>query len=147
MNDTGFIEEVPDAEWASALSADELKNEYLTRPGVTRGAGDVVSNAADMEKWMRGLSEGKVISVDSFRQMTESVNPYSDEEDCFGLWHMPFGGFGHVGQIPPSFGAVDYINTERGICLFAVANYGRGMSYVQQLPDELLEILFDEKSE
>ena len=147
MNDTGFIEEIPDAEWASALSADELKNEYLYRPGVTRGAGDVVSNAADMEKWMRGLSEGKVISVDSFRQMTESVNPYSDEEYCFGLWHMPFGGFGHVGQIPPSFGAVDYINTERGICLFAVANYGRGMSYVQQLPDELLEILFDEKSE
>ena len=147
MNDTGFIEEIPDAEWASALSADELKNEYHYRPGVTRGAGDVVSNAADMEKWMRGLSEGKVISVDSFRQMTESVNPYSDEEYCFGLWHMPFGGFGHVGQIPPSFGAVDYINTERGICLFAVSNYGRGMSYVQQLPDELLEILFDEKSE
>lgn len=147
MTQTGFIEEIAEnTEWASALSAAELKKEYFYFPGVTKGAGDVISNADDMNKWMRGISSGKVISTDSYRQMTEEVNPDSAEEYGYGLWHMPYGGAGHVGQIPPSFGAVDYINTERDVYLFAVSNDGRGMSYVQEIPQELLSILFDTTS-
>ena len=42
------------------------------------------------------------------------------------------------------FGAVDYINTERDVYLFAVSNSGRGMSYVQEIPQTLLSVLFEQ---
>ena len=145
MTHTGFTDEISgNPAWSFALSETESTEEGFYTPGITKGAGDVVSNAEDMEKWMRGLSGGKVISSEAYTQMTQDVNPDSFEEYGYGLWHMPFGGAGHVGQIPPHFGAVDYINTERDVCLFAVSNSGRGMSYVQEIPQELLSILFEE---
>ena len=144
MTHTGFTDEITgDYEWTFALSETESTMEGFYNPGVTKGAGDIISNAGDMDKWMRGLSGGKVISSGAYRQMSETVNPNSTEEYAYGLWHMPYGGVGHVGQIPPHFGAVDYINTGRDVCLFAAANDGRGMSYVQQLPNDLLSILFE----
>ena len=143
MTHTGFTDEITgDNEWSSALSETKSTQEGFYNPGLTKGAGDVVSNAADMDKWMRGLSGGKVISPDAFRQMTQNANPDSADEYCYGFWHMPYGGAGHVGQIPPHFGAVDYINTDRDIYLFAVSNTGSGMSYVQQIPQTLLGVLF-----
>ena len=145
MTHTGFTDEISgNPAWSFALSETESTEEGFYTPGITKGAGDVVSNAEDMEKWMRGLSGGKVISSEAYTQMTQDVNPDSFEEYGYGLWHMPFGGAGHVGQIPPHFGAVDYINTERDVCLFAVTNSGRGMSYVQEIPQVLLSISFEE---
>lgn len=44
------------------------------------------------------------------------------------------------------FGAVDYINTDRDVYLFAVSNTGRGMSYVQVLPQALLSVIFEEEA-
>ena len=143
MTHTGFLEEIPDnPDWAAAMSKTELLNE-TTAPGLAKGAGDIVSNAEDMDKWMRGLSGGEIISSESFRQMRENINPYSVEDYCYGLWHMPYDGVGHVGQIEPHFGAVDYLNPERDVYLFAASNDGRGMSYVQELPQALLSILFE----
>ena len=145
MTHTGFTDEISgNPAWSFALSATESTEEGFYTPGITKGAGDVVSNAEDMDRWMRGLSGGKVISSGAYTQMSQEVNPYSTEEYCYGLWHMPFGGVGHVGQIPPHFGAMDYINTERDVCLFALSNSGRGMSYVQEIPQVLLSILFEE---
>ena len=145
MTHTGFTDEVTgDNEWNFALSETESTQEGFYEPGLTKGAGDVVSNAEDMDKWMHGLSSGKVISSDAFRQMTQDANPESGEEYCYGFWHMPYGGAGHVGQIPPHFGAVDYINTDRDVYLFAVSNSGRGMSYVQEIPQALLECILTE---
>jgi CubicO group peptidase (beta-lactamase class C family) len=147
MKHTGFVDDIQkDEKLASALSVEDLKKEYFYCPGVTKGAGDVVSNAEDMDKWMRGLSTGKILSTEGFRQMAETVNPESTEEYGYGLWHMPYDGVGHVGQIPPSFGAVDYINTGRDVYLFAMSNSGRGMSYVQEITQALLSVLFEEKS-
>ncbi len=147
MTRTGFTDEIfGDNEWSFALSETESTQEGFYYPGLTKGAGDVVSNAEDMDKWMRGLSGGKVISTDAFCQMTQDANPDSAEEYCYGFWHMPYGGAGHVGQIPPHFGAVDYINTDRDVYLFAASNSGRGMSYVQEIPQALLSVLFEEEA-
>ncbi len=144
MIHTGFVEKIKDnPEWASALSKTELMNE-TNCPGLAKGAGDIVSNAADMGKWMHGLSGGKVISSESYKKMTEEVNPNSYEDYCYGLCKMPHDGVGHVGQIPPHFGAVDYFNTEKNIYLFAASNDPRGSSFVQQLPQTLLDILIGE---
>ena len=145
MTHSGFTEELTaDNAWNFALSKTNSVEEGFYNPGLTKGAGDVISNAEDMDKWMHGLTGAKVISADAYRQMTEEVNPNSVEEYGYGLWHMPFGGVGHVGQIPPHFGAIDYINTDRDVYLFAVTNSGRGMSYVQEIPQVLLSALFGE---
>ena len=141
MTHTGFVEDIKDSpEWASALSKTELMTE-TSCPGLTKGAGDIVINAADMDKWMHGLSGGKVISSESYKKMTEDVNENSYEDYCYGLCKMSYDGVGHVGQIPPHFGAVDYFSTEQGIYLFAASNDPRGSSFVQQLPQTLLDIL------
>ena len=141
MTHTGFVEDIKDSpEWASALSKTELMTE-TSCPGLTKGAGDIVINAADMDKWMHGLSGGKVISSESYKKMTEDVNENSYEDYCYGLYKMSYDGVGHVGQIPPHFGAVDYFSTEQGIYLFAASNDPRGSSFVQQLPQTLLDIL------
>ena len=141
MTHTGFVEDIKDSpEWASALSKTELMTE-TSCPGLTKGAGDIVINAADMDKWMHGLSGGKVISSESYKKMTEDVNENSYEDYCYGLYKMSYDGVGHVGQIPHHFGAVDYFSTEQGIYLFAASNDPRGSSFVQQLPQTLLDIL------
>ncbi len=141
MNHSGFVEDIKNSpEWASALSNTELMNETIC-PGLAKGAGDIVTNAADMDKWMHGLSGGKVISSESYKKMTEDVNENSYEDYCYGLYKMSYDGVGHVGQIPPHFGAVDYFNTEQGVYLFAASNNPRGSSFVQQLPQTLLDIL------
>lgn len=145
MTHTGFVEEIADdPEWSSALSKTELMAE-TSNPGPAKGAGDIVANAEDMYKWMRGLSGGKVISTGSFREMTVNVNENSAEGYSYGLWQMPYDGVGHVGQIAPAFGAVDYLNPGRDLYLFASANNWSSMSFVQQLPQTLLEVLYEDE--
>ncbi len=143
MTHTGFVQDIlEDQDWASALSKTELMLE-TTNPGVANGAGDIVSNAADMDKWMRGLSGGKIISSDAWKEMTGNPNPNSSNGYSYGLWQMSFDGMGHVGQIEPHFGAVDYINTDREVYLFGAANTMSGLSFAEEIPQTLLAILFE----
>lgn len=142
MTSTGFVEEIPeDNEWTSALSKTELMDE-TNLPGLAKGAGDVISNAADMDRWMRGLSSGKIISTDAYTEMTGNQNPNSPNGYSYGLWEMAFDGFGHMGQIAPHFSAVDYLNTDRDVYLFAASNTMPGMSFMERLPYTLLNIVF-----
>lgn len=143
MTYTGFVEEITgDYEWTSALSKTELMNE-TTCPGLAKGAGDIVSNAADMDQWMQALSSGKVISSDAFLEMTKDITADGMEDYGYGLSSMPFDGVGHAGRIPPHFSAIDYLNTERNVYLFAASNTPQGSSYIEQIPQMLLSILFD----
>ena len=139
MTSSCFVKEISGSPvWASALSKTEAMNE-TTHPALAKGAGDIVTNAADMDKWMTGLSSGKLVSAESFRQMTEDVNEYSYDNYGYGLNSMPYDGVGHVGNIPPHFYAVDYLNTDKGVHLFAATNNLRGSSDVQQ---KALDVLF-----
>ena len=142
MTSTGFVEEIPEKyKWTAALSKTELMDETKF-PGLSKGAGDVVSNADDMDSWMQGLSSGKIISADAYKEMTGNPNPSSSNGYSYGLWQMPFDGFGHAGQIEPHFSAVDYLNTDRNVYLFAASNTMSGMSFMDRLPYTLLSILF-----
>ena len=143
MTHTGFVEEITGGyEWTSALSKTELMNE-TTFPGLAKGAGDIVSNAADIDQWMQALSSGKVISSDAFLEMTKDITADGMEDYGYGLSPMPFDGVGHAGRIPPHFSAIDYLNTERNVYLFAASNTPQGSSYIEQIPQMLLSIIFD----
>ena len=145
MTHTGFVEEITgDHVWTSALSKTEPMNETIC-PGLAKGAGDIVSNAADMDIWMRALSGGKVISSDAFLEMTKDITADGMEDYGYGLSPMPFDGVGHAGRIPPCFSAIDYLNTERDVYLFAASNTPQGSSFIEQIPQILLNILFDDK--
>lgn len=141
MKSTGFVEEISDNPgWATAFSQKELPQE-TTCPGLSKGAGDIVSNGPDMDRWMRGLSGGKVVSAESYKQMKENVNQNSSEGYGYGLSQMPYEGVGHTGLLPQSYGAVDYLNSDKDVYIFAATNDPHGSSFVQELPQTLLDIL------
>ena len=119
MTHTGFVEDIKDSpEWASALSKTELMTE-TSCPGLTKGAGDIISNAADLTAWLNALSGGKVISAESYKAMTTDYSP----ETCYGygLYLELEGGVGHYGAIQ-IYSAFDYVNTEKKTTLVALCN-------------------------
>jgi D-alanyl-D-alanine carboxypeptidase len=79
-----------------------------------RGAGDIVSTPADLNRFHRALREGKLISTSSFTTM-QKPSPQSGEQG-YGLGYMT--GFnaasnltlqGHGGGYPGSFTLWDYL--------------------------------------
>ena len=121
MKHTGLITEIPDSPaWAENLIADDDVEEVKIK-GVAKGAGDIVSNAPDMVKWMEGLSGGKIVSAETLREMTEDYSPDYGEKYGYGLTQMFSGGAGHLGAIS-DYSSEEYFNTEQGYCFFCDSN-------------------------
>ena len=121
MNHTGLITEITDSPaWAENLISDSEVEEVKIK-GVAKGAGDIVSNAPDMVRWMEGLSGGKIVSPDTLREMTEDYSPDFGEKYGYGLSQMFAGGVGHEGAIS-SYSSMDYFDPENGYCFFCDSN-------------------------
>lgn len=121
MKHTGLLTEIPDSPaWAENLIGDDEVEEVKIK-GVAKGAGDIVSNAPDMVKWMEGLSGGKIVDADTLREMTVDYSPDFGERYGYGLMPMFAGGAGHEGAIS-SYSSMDYFNSEKGYCFFCNSN-------------------------
>lgn len=121
MKHTGLITEIPDSPaWAENLIADDDVEEVKIK-GVAKGAGDIVSNAPDMVKWMEGLSGGKIVSAETLREMTEDYSPDYGENYGYGLMQMFAGGAGHPGAIS-DYSSEEYFNAEMGYYFFCDSN-------------------------
>ena len=121
MKHTGLITEIPDSPaWAETLIADDDVEE-VKRKGVAKGAGDIVSNASDMVKWMEGLSAGKIVGPDTLREMIADYSPDFGEKYGYGLTPMFAGGAGHEGAIS-AYSSMDYFQPESGYCFFCDSN-------------------------
>ena len=98
MNNSGFYEDLinhPDlAEYIFGIHGfldPKLK-------GVLQGAGDIVSNAKDMDKWLTSLREYTILSKESVAEMATDYSPGNLDNygygvfltDDAGIWH---GGF------------------------------------------------------
>lgn len=141
MTHSGFVDEIKDSPaWASGMTDDTFSADDCVA-GLTKGAGDIASNAPDMDAWMTGLSSGKVISLDSYREMTADYSPDFAAQYGYGLSGCFDGGVGHSGAIGP-YTAMDYINEEHGYNLFIASN----SSYmdIESLPMALLSDLLEE---
>lgn len=135
MTHSGFIDEVKDSPaWASGLTYDTFTLGEDSA-GLTQGAGDIASNAVDMDKWMTALSSGKVISPDSYREMTTNCSPDIAKGYGYGMFVPFFSGVGHSGIIG-SYTSLDYINKEHGYNLFASSN--KSYKAIENLPSVLL---------
>lgn len=94
MKHTGNITEMlAGAEWAGGV----VHNNVDKQPGLTKGAGDIISTGEDMSHWLLGLKDGKVISQESYELMTTNYN--GSEGYGFGIRTDYFGGIGHPGGI------------------------------------------------
>lgn len=139
MTNSGFLKEVKDnPKFAPGLTyASFVVGEESA--GLTRGAGDIVSNAIDMDKWMTALSGGKIISKESYEAMTTDYSPEISNKYGYGLSGSYDGGWGHSGLIG-NYTSFDYINEKYGYNLFIADN--TAYMNIESLPLELLTDLF-----
>ena len=142
MTHSGFVSEVKvSPEWAGGLTYDTFQAREGCE-GLTQGAGDIASNAADMDIWMTLLSSGKVISLESYQEMTTDYSPDFAIGQGFGIrCELYADGVGHPGNIG-SYTALDYINKENGYNLFVATNTNN--LEIEKLPAELLKDLIAE---
>lgn len=136
MDHTGLLTDIPDhPAWCETLIHDENVQETAYK-GIARGAGDIVTNAPDMGKWMQALSGGKIVSAETYGEMTADYSPdYSPYG--YGLTSLIKGGSGHFGRIA-SYAAVDYMNVKDGYCFFSVSNKLSMSSQIDAIASVLL---------
>lgn len=121
MANSGFASEVEVSPYFSEyLTLDTLEGGAVEAV-VARGAGDIVITAPDMEKWMTGLSNGKLISKESYAEMTANYSPDNGSAYGYALEGAYGSGVSHSGRIG-TYTAYDYINVDEGYNLFAVTN-------------------------
>lgn len=141
MDNTGFVNEVKDNEFFSKSLTYDTFSAGEDADGLTKGAGDVVTTAIDMDKWMTGLTSNKVVTEETYKEMTTNYSPDCGNSYCYGLSEMPKDGYGHVGGIG-AYVSVNYFNKEQGYNLYAVST--EDQEKVTSLPSELCYILISE---
>ncbi len=136
MNHTGTLAEMNSSpEWAQGAVFYNIDRNLGI---VTQGAGDIVSNAADMTTWLNALSNGMAVSADSFKAMTTD---YSNGGNYgYGLDLNVYGGVGHTGNISV-YSAYDYVNTDKSFTLFVDSNTIDQFTAIVPFSEEMLDIL------
>ncbi|MBQ8056747.1 MAG: beta-lactamase family protein, partial [Ruminococcus sp.] len=78
MTNSGFYEELVDSPNIAENNELEEYQDYIDpyMKGLSQGAGDIATNAKDMDKWMTALSKGTLLSEKSFKEMTTPNNGY-----------------------------------------------------------------------
>ncbi len=138
MNHSGFVSEVKDNEFFSNSLTYETFTVGEDADGLCKGAGDIVTTAPDMDKWMTGLQSGKIISEESYLEMIESYTTDTGTQYGYGLMGMYKGAKGHAGHIGEYF-ALDYFHEKFSLNMYAVTK-GFGDD-VTNLPMSVMDIL------
>lgn len=123
MSHTGFIADLADSpDLAEENLSDEDSEPYMEalKCDIARGAGDIISNAQDIDLWLTALRENKIVSPESFEEMTEDYSPGTSGYG-YGLMVNLNGGVGHSGLVA-SYSSFAYINLSQNYNLFAVTN-------------------------
>ena len=116
MKNTGSVEEMAaSAEWAKGV----MHNNVDLQPALTKGAGNLVTTASDLTLWLNSLTSGKVISPESFKEMTTSPDPR--ESYGYGIKVNFAKGIGHPGVIG-KYTAIDYINTDKNLSIILMSS-------------------------
>ena len=134
MVHTGSIDELGSSpSWLQGIDFKKVNRQ----PAITKGAGDIISNAEDMNLWLKGLSSGKVISQEDYEEM---ITDYSNGEGYgYGIRTDFGGGIGHFGEIG-SYVAADYLDPEENITIFIVSGT-MSTAYLTQFFFSLVRIL------
>ena len=118
MNDTCFIDD-DSSGFNLAQSPRAAKTVYV---GITRGLGDIVSNARDMERWLDSLADNSVLKPESVSEMTANYCSKADGT-LYGYGIKPDnrGGLFHTGFFT-TYCALVYTVPEKRFTFFAATN-------------------------
>lgn len=123
MEHTGFKSDVrAGADWARGLTFEHLVGQAKVAV-LSKGAGGIATTAADMEIWISALTSGKVISMDSFREMTTNYTPEQPRIRGYGygLSGAIHNGWGHSGG-NGNYHAYMYFCEETGYHFYLASN-------------------------
>lgn len=138
MTHSGFIGDVKDnPQWGVTCDGLDL---YGAIEGMAQGCGDIVTTSGDIHLWMTALRSGKVVSMESYREMTTGHSASYG----YGLMRASHGGWGHNGSIP-GYTSRTYFNEEYGYQLFVVNNKTPlfNSTITDKIGDALLRTLFE----
>ena len=141
MEHTGFVSEVDENDFFSAYLTYDTFEYNDEADGVAKGAGDIVSTAPDMDKWMTGLSSGEIITDESYSEMTTDYSSDSGMIYGYGLSGMYRKGIGHTGSIG-SYVSLDYMNQEYGVNIFAITT--KDHNEINNIPTTIMDVLLND---
>lgn len=139
MTHSGFIHETAaNPQWG--LTYDAIYS-FSILGDSTKGCGDIVSTAGDMDIWMTALQSGKVICEESYREMITDHSPAS--RYGYGMMGGTRDGWGHNGN-NKGYTARMYFNEEYGYNLFIATGKTPSFqpNYTDQVSNSLLKIVF-----
>lgn len=117
------IDEVEnEPEWVNGVQFPSVEDGKLK--GLTKGAGDIITNASDIDLWMNALKSGKVISIDSYNEMKTNYSPDNGDKYGYGYGFMLGQAddcVGHTGGIG-TYISIAYFNEEKDYNLFLVSD-------------------------
>ncbi len=76
MTNTGFYEELYGSENIAEIRVEGFDPAEPHLKGLTQGAGDIVSCAKDMDKWMTSFRTGAILSAESIERVKKPVDGY-----------------------------------------------------------------------
>lgn len=88
------------------------------------GAGDIISNALDMDKWMTAVEEGTLLSAESHRAMLTDYSPKQYSPDTgygYGIFIGENGTIGHNGRVN-SYESSEVIDLAEHLRIFYVSS-------------------------
>ena len=90
MTNSGFYEELYGTENLAEMRVEDYDPMEPHLKGLTQGAGDIVSCAKDMDKWMTSFRTGAILSDESIKRVMKPVNSYGYGWGVYGdtLTHM-----------------------------------------------------------
>ncbi len=117
MTHSGFYEELVDSpDLAEHSFPDGIEPSDPDYHGLSQGAGDLVSNAEDMDKWLTSLRERTLLSEESYNEMTTDYG----EGYCYGI-ETQNGSLYHQGNIA-TYETFVLTNPEKNLNIFVVTN-------------------------
>ncbi len=121
MTNSGFYEELynhPDLAEHRGDPSEIIDPEYK---GYAQGAGDLVSNAKDMDKWMTSLREHTILSEESITEMTTNYSPTSPSGYGYGIGVLSDGTLTHNG-LATTYVSVSSTNFNNKLNVFVISN-------------------------
>ncbi len=118
MDDTGFYDELVHTEGVAEWRIPE-GYEIFYPVGLLQGAGDLVSDASDIDKWLTAMADGVLLSSDSYKMMTTNYN--GADNYGYGIHVEKHEKYSHTGSVPTYHSSVITYAREN-INIFVVTN-------------------------
>ena len=135
MEHSTFIDERKSAQF---LAEETSSFDFASYPGVSNGAGDIISTAGDIDLWLTALRENKLLSEVSFTEMTTNYTESESPGYGYGVMLTKNGGLMHTGKIC-SYISIAYTDPKKGYNLFAASNDSLSTDEsINELQDKIL---------